>query len=145
MKKNIKITLAIILTGRAILIFYLFMNSSNYKNFCENISNVDSIVVAGDSIRIQFNTSSGGFNLVGKKSKFGTTEPLEYNSTYTIQKGGNIWWGDGDHVTYYLTLKDIKEKDAYIVIKDEFTWMGEIESSTQECIIPSIYPLLKLQ
>lgn len=105
-------------------------------NICKNFPSVKTIQVNNDALEISF--EGPGANLIGKKSSLGIVEAAELaenKTSYLVKKGDNIYWGDGDHATQYLIVKDIKDKKAYLTYRDEFYWNGETETKTEECII----------
>ena len=77
---------------------------------------------------------------MGRRSVSGLVEPFEYGSTFVVNKGDNIYWGDGDHVFNYLTLEDVQEKDAYITIKEESYWDGKTTTGMKRCMINGDFP-----
>jgi len=106
------------------------------KELCSNLTNVKSIVVADNAIDIEF-SPHGGFQVVGRKGAFGVVESFEYATKFTVANGDNIYWGDGDHATNYLTVNSIDGDNAKIIVKDEFYWDGETTGSTEVCVIQS--------
>ena len=94
-------------------------SSDVYKESCSDIWNVKSIVVNDDNILIEFDTNSGGFQVVYRREKDNTVVPLEYGRNFTLKIGDNIGWGDGDHVFASIVLDNIKDKVAFITIGEE--------------------------
>lgn len=88
------------------------------KQVCQNIPNVKSIIVNADSILIEFDTISGGFQVVYRRDKDNIVVPLERKSIFTLRTGENIGWGDGDHVSASIVLDEIKDKIASITVTE---------------------------
>lgn len=105
-------------------------------NLCKDFPSVKTIQVNNDALEISF--AGPGANMIGRKSSLGIFESAklsENKTSYLVKKGENIYWGDGDHATQYLIVKDIKDKKAYLTYTDEFYWNGETETKTEECVI----------
>lgn len=51
----------------------------------------------------------------------GTVQPLDYGNIFTIKVGEKFGWGDGDHFSYSIALKAIKDSVAYVVVEEKHT------------------------
>jgi len=103
---------------------YVFSNQEDarydaYEENCGDIWCVKSIVVHDNNVLIEFDTNSGGFQVVYRRGKDNTVIPLEYGNTFALEIGENIGWGDGDHAFASIVLDDIKDKVAFVTIGDE--------------------------
>ncbi len=108
------------------------------EKICDNLTNVKSITVNNNAIDIEF-TPNGSFQVIGRKTKFGTTDSFEYGTKFTVANRDNIYWGDGDHAFNYLIVTDVKDSTAYINFKNEFYWNGETTGNTENCVIQSSF------
>lgn len=117
--------------------------SGAYAQTCVDIRLVQSINVRDKSILIEFDTSSGGFQVVYMVEKDETIKPLEYGKTFSIKVGEKIGWGDGDHAFNSIELVSINEGIASIIIGGEHippaTHKNEAYNKSRKCQINGEY------
>ncbi len=115
----------------------------DYEENCGDIWCVKSIAVHDNNILIEFDTNSGGFQIVYRREKDKSVIPLEYGSTFSLKIGENIGWGDGDHAFASIVLDDIKDKVAFVTVGREHRPPATHKySKSRKCKIYDKYPSL---
>ncbi len=87
---------------------------------CGEIGNgLKCIEVQSGGIEVTFDISSPAFQLNGTVQKDGAKVFNERKEKYFLKKGEEMFWGDGDHFSTSLTLKELRNGSAYISIEEE--------------------------
>lgn len=97
-------------------------NTINYKDYeevCGKIWCIKSIIIKEDGVLIEFDTNSGGFQVVYRIQRDGSNIPLQRGKNFFLKVGEKIGWGDGDHAFASIALDSIKDSMAFITIGNE--------------------------
>jgi hypothetical protein len=107
---------------------------------CANISCLESVIVNEDSLQIKI-AKAPCSNSIFRKEKDGNLSIFEDKYEFTLAVDENINWGDGEHVFEKLTVEDIANKKAQVVVEHENRPLGKpIEITQTRCQISENYP-----